>query len=81
MIAGTTGPICLFLGPEGGLHQEDLAQLQRANFSTFSLGPRILRGETATLASLAIVQYLSGGLQPPMAPASPLFSSTTHRNP
>jgi 16S rRNA (uracil1498-N3)-methyltransferase len=58
------GPICLLLGPEGGLHADDLAMLHRSLFTTFSLGRNILRGETAALAAMAIVQYLSGVLQP-----------------
>ena len=58
------GGICLLLGPEGGLHAEDLDVLRQRNFTTFSLGPKILRGETAALAAMAIVQYLAGALQP-----------------
>ncbi len=58
------GPICLLLGPEGGIHQEEIAFLQAQHFSSFSLGPRILRGETAALASVSIVQYLCGALDP-----------------
>ena len=58
------GALCLFLGPEGGLHEEDLQILRQWHFTTFSLGPRILRGETAALAAIAIVQYLTGALQP-----------------
>lgn len=58
------GAICLFLGPEGGLHNEDLQILQDRQFTTFSLGPRILRAETASLAALSIIQYLAGTLQP-----------------
>ena len=54
----------LFLGPEGGLHADDLHTLGTMGFTTFSLGPRILRGETATLAAVAIVQYLTGSLRP-----------------
>ena len=75
MVTGTKDPVCLFLGPEGGLHPDDLAALQQASFTTFSLGPRILRGETATLAALTIVQYLAGALQPLPAPASHLLAS------
>ena len=61
---GTSGPIGLFLGPEGGLHAEDLHILQQWRFTTFSLGPRILRGETAALAAMSIIQYCTGALQP-----------------
>ena len=62
------GAICLFLGPEGGLHSEDLQILQQQQFTTFSLGPRILRGETAALAAMSIIQYLTGTLQPAAGP-------------
>jgi 16S rRNA (uracil1498-N3)-methyltransferase len=58
------GSICLFLGPEGGLHSDDLQLLRQWAFITFSLGSKILRGETAALAAMAIVQYLTGSLQP-----------------
>jgi len=63
------GPICLLLGPEGGLHDDDRQQLGQWSFTSFSLGPRILRGETACLAAMAIVQYLTGTLKP--VPAVP----------
>ena len=63
-LADPPGAICLFLGPEGGLHEGDLQILNQWRFTTFSLGPRILRGETAALAAIAIVQYLTGNLQP-----------------
>ena len=63
------GPLCLFLGPEGGLHDLDLQVLNQWRFTTFSLGPRILRGETAALAAIAIVQYLTGSLQPAVGTA------------
>lgn len=58
------GPICLLLGPEGGFHTDDLQIARRSDFTAFSLGPLILRGETASLAAVSIIRYLSGGLQP-----------------
>lgn len=58
------GPICLFLGPEGGLHADDLGLLREQQFTTVSLGNLILRGETATLAAIAIIQYQTGFLRP-----------------
>lgn len=60
------GSICLLLGSEGGLHAVEIAALQQQYFTSFSLGPRILRGETAALAAVSIVQYLSGALRPPL---------------
>jgi len=64
---GQPGSICLLLGSEGGLHGTEIAALQQQGFSAFSLGPRILRGETAALAAVSIVQYLSGALRPSLA--------------
>ncbi|MCL1979707.1 MAG: 16S rRNA (uracil(1498)-N(3))-methyltransferase [Proteobacteria bacterium] len=58
------GSVCLVLGPEGGLHEDDLATLRQRQCTTFSLGPLILRGETAALAATAIIQYLAGSLGP-----------------
>jgi len=65
------GPICLVVGPEGGLHADDLQTLQQGQFTAFSLGPLILRGETAALAAAAIVQFLSGALHPAQAEHAP----------
>lgn len=66
------GPICVLLGPEGGLSGDDLAVLNDWHFVPFSLGPRILRGETAALAVISIIQYLTGELgpitEPPVTP-------------
>ena len=64
------GPVCLLLGPEGGLHPREVETLRQRGFQPVSLGRRILRAETATITAVAIVQYLTGGLQPP-APLDP----------
>ncbi|HVM90619.1 MAG TPA: RsmE family RNA methyltransferase [Verrucomicrobiae bacterium] len=45
----------LFIGPEGGWSEQELANAKRAGFAISSLGPRVLRGETAC----AIAVYLS----------------------
>ncbi|MHB8808791.1 MAG: 16S rRNA (uracil(1498)-N(3))-methyltransferase [Desulfobulbaceae bacterium] len=58
------GPVCLLLGPEGGLHQQEADEARAKGFQAVSLGRRILRAETATVAAVAIIQYLTGGLQP-----------------
>lgn len=50
----------LVVGPEGGLGEGDLQRLHEAGFAGVSLGPRILRTETAGLAALAALQVLHG---------------------
>jgi 16S rRNA (uracil1498-N3)-methyltransferase len=48
------GPACLLIGPEGGFTDEERAAVRAApNAVPISLGPRILRAETAALAALA----------------------------
>ncbi len=63
-LEANTGPVCLLIGPEGGLHQEELTWLKEQGFHSFSLGGHVLRTETAAIAAVAIVQYLSGALRP-----------------
>lgn len=50
--------VSLFIGPEGGLSTRERDVLQANRFESVSLGPRILRTETAALAILAILQSL-----------------------
>lgn len=56
------GPITLLVGPEGGLSDGEMGQLQRAGYRGLGLGPRILRTETAALAALAALQSRWGDL-------------------
>ena len=57
-------PTMLLIGPEGGFHPDEVAFARDLGFSTISLGPRILRAETAALTAAAIVQYLTHNLDP-----------------
>ncbi|MEW5886015.1 MAG: 16S rRNA (uracil(1498)-N(3))-methyltransferase [Pseudomonadota bacterium] len=50
----STRPLCLVLGPEGGLAAAEEQALQAHCFAPVSLGPRVLRSETAALAALAL---------------------------
>jgi len=52
--------IQLLIGPEGGLEKQELEFAAAAGFQRISLGPRILRTETAALAALAALQMLWG---------------------
>lgn len=49
--------IVVVFGPEGGLAREEAALLQDAGFLPVSLGPRILRTETAPLYVLSAMSY------------------------
>ncbi|MFP4108222.1 MAG: 16S rRNA (uracil(1498)-N(3))-methyltransferase [Desulfonatronovibrio sp.] len=42
----------IVVGPEGGLAQEEVNSLTESGFTSLSLGPRVLRWETAALAPL-----------------------------
>ena len=54
---------CLvFVGPEGGWDERDRKVFQEHRIPAASLGPRILRTETAPLAVLSILQYELGDL-------------------
>ena len=55
------GPWAVLVGPEGGFHESELDALRKLPFvCPVSLGPRILRADTAALAGLALVQALLG---------------------
>ncbi len=53
--------LALLIGPEGGFSEEERLQLRALNHVyPMSLGPRILRADTAGVAALAIVQAIAG---------------------
>jgi 16S rRNA (uracil1498-N3)-methyltransferase len=54
--------LLIFIGPEGGWTDEEIAAARRAGALLLSLGPRILRTETAGLVVLSMVQFLWGDL-------------------
>jgi 16S rRNA (uracil1498-N3)-methyltransferase len=54
--------VAILVGPEGGLTPEEIALCLGAGFRIATLGPRILRTETAAIAVLAVIQSLVGGL-------------------
>lgn len=49
--------ILLIFGPEGGISRNEAKSLLEAGAETMSLGPRILRAETAPLYALAAISY------------------------
>ncbi len=54
----------IFTGPEGGFSEEETALARASGMRVASLGPRILRCETAPVAALTAAMLLSGGLDP-----------------
>lgn len=55
------GPLALLIGPEGGFSDGERRFLRSKPFvRTLSLGPRILRADTAAIAALALVQATLG---------------------
>ncbi|HEX7593061.1 MAG TPA: 16S rRNA (uracil(1498)-N(3))-methyltransferase [Anaerolineae bacterium] len=52
--------ISLFIGPEGGFAEEEIATAQSRGVIPVSLGPRILRAETAGLAAASAILYELG---------------------
>ena len=55
--------LCLLIGPEGGFSEREYEDAEIAGFTAVSLGPRVLRTETAALAALSVAQACWGDLQ------------------
>ena len=54
-------PAAILIGPEGGFSTDEIAKISAQDFvKNISLGPRILRAETAATASLAVWQSCVG---------------------
>lgn len=54
--------IALIIGPEGGLTAEELAEACQHHFLPLTLGPRVLRTETAAITVLSVLQAVGGDL-------------------
>lgn len=52
--------ISVFVGPEGGITEEEKNKLTDAGAKSVTLGARILRAETAAISSLSVVYYEMG---------------------
>jgi 16S rRNA (uracil1498-N3)-methyltransferase len=54
-------PLAVLVGPEGGFAEDERAALlKQPNVARLSLGPRILRADTAAVAALTVVQSVLG---------------------
>jgi len=56
--------VALLIGPEGGLADDDIRAAENADFTPLTLGPRVLRTETAPVVALSLLQYHFGDFQP-----------------
>ena len=54
--------VSIMTGPEGGFSDEEVLLAQRAGLQICTLGPRILRCETAPLCALSAVLFAAGAL-------------------
>lgn len=54
--------VSILVGPEGGLTDEEIEQASAMGFLAVSLGPRVLRTETAGPVAIALLQAGSGDL-------------------
>jgi 16S rRNA (uracil1498-N3)-methyltransferase len=62
-LAGSAGrQIALLVGPEGGFAPTEVATARAHGFLPVSLGPRILRTETAAISAATVIQFALGDL-------------------
>ncbi len=54
--------LIIMVGPEGGFSEQEVSFAIKQGFSAVSLGPRILRAETAPLSAMSIIQYELGDM-------------------
>jgi 16S rRNA (uracil1498-N3)-methyltransferase len=57
-----TASVLILIGPEGGWSKEEVASAQQAGIEQVTLGPHILRAETAAIATVSILQSRLGQL-------------------
>ncbi|HTL60149.1 MAG TPA: 16S rRNA (uracil(1498)-N(3))-methyltransferase [Nitrospira sp.] len=57
------GDVWLLIGPEGGWEKEEMREAIEEGFTPVTLGPRILRAETAAIAAVTVVQSRLGALE------------------
>ena len=59
-IIDTIGKCRFCIGPEGGFSDTEVAAAGQAGFVNWSVGPRILRTETAPVVALSLLQRFWG---------------------
>ncbi len=59
-LPATTAAVVVVIGPEGGLHQDEVDAARAAGFTTITFGRRVLRAETAAVAAVVLCQHRWG---------------------
>ncbi len=54
--------IILLIGPEGGFTDKEISLARAKGFKAYTLGPRILRAETAAICATTLIQHLLGDI-------------------
>ncbi len=62
-VPGASGPLGLIVGPEGDFDDTEKAILRAAGAVAVSVGPRVLRAETAAVVGCALILHLLGDMQ------------------
>jgi len=61
-VPGGNNRAVVLIGPEGGFDAEEIRLAVESGFMSCSLGPRILRAETAAVCACGLIQYLLGDM-------------------
>ncbi len=67
VLSQASWPVSLFIGPEGGFSPEEVAIAQSAAAIPVTLGPRVLRTETAAIVMVALSMAALGELNKPVS--------------
>ncbi len=62
LVNSQAGKATVIIGPEGGFTLEEAQAIEEAGGQSVTLGPRILRAETAAIAAMTVIQYELGDL-------------------
>ena len=57
-----TNKVNIIIGPEGGFEEEEIIMLRDIGGQVVTLGPRILRTETAGIVTMSLILYELGDL-------------------
>ena len=65
----TLSSLCVIVGPEGGFPNEEVEQARQARCQVLSLGPHVLRAETASIVAISLCLFLWGLPELPPLPS------------